>query len=173
MGPPYGEPAGGGNAAAKELPSAATVPPSGLTPGCGTGGENDDASSGAIPNGGAGGRGVACGGAPPGMPREGPAMGATPTIVPFNLLEIAGEGAPGGGAEPVGPPGRAAGAAPGAGAPGMDAWFIMSIVPLNFGAATLFRWKLHFEQVCAASGFCVPQFGQNTPHLRTSAATNG
>jgi hypothetical protein len=32
-------------------------------------------------------------------------------------------------------------------------WFIISIVPLNFGAAAPFRLKLHFEQVCAVSGF--------------------
>ncbi len=59
-----------------------------------------------------------------------------------------------------GPPGEP-------GAPGMPAmppgWFIMSIVPLNFGAAAApFRAKLHFEHVWAVSGFWVPQFGQNT-----------
>jgi len=41
----------------------------------------------------------------------------------------------------------------------------MSMVPLNLGAAAPFKLKLHFEQVGAASGFWVPQFGQNTPHL--------
>jgi hypothetical protein len=62
--------------------------------------------------------------------------GATPTMVPFSLLggpELApaGRGAPGG-----------RGGAPAAGVgdvPGTCAWFIMSIVPLNFGAAALFR----------------------------------
>jgi hypothetical protein len=64
-------------------------------------------------------------------------MGATPTIVPFSLLGIAGPAAPGGGgAEATGAPGRGAGAG---GAPCAEGWFIMSIVPLNFGAATLFR----------------------------------
>jgi hypothetical protein len=91
--------------------------------------------------------------------------GATPTIVPFNLL--------GGG-----PAGRGgiAGAAPAGGAPGGGAAGVpptpggnppaccddMSIVPLNFGAAAPFRLKLHFVHVWAVSGFCVPQFGQNT-----------
>jgi hypothetical protein len=41
------------------------------------------------------------------------------------------------------------------------------MVPLNFGAAAPLMLKLHFEHVCAVSGFCVPQFGQNT---RTSLA---
>jgi hypothetical protein len=40
--------------------------------------------------------------------------------------------------------------------------FIISIVPLNFGAAPAFKLKLHFEHVADVSGFCVPQFGQNT-----------
>jgi hypothetical protein len=66
-------------------------------------------------------------------------MGATPTMVPLSLLGTGATGAPGGGAEPPGIPGRGGGAAePGCGAGGM-AWFIMSIVPLNLGAATLFR----------------------------------
>jgi hypothetical protein len=43
--------------------------------------------------------------------------------------------------------------------------FIISMVPLNFGAAAPFRLKLHFEHVAAVSGFCVPQFGQNTRYL--------
>ncbi len=41
----------------------------------------------------------------------------------------------------------------------------MSIVPLNLGAA-LFIENPHFVQVDAVSGFCVPQFGQNTENLR-------
>jgi hypothetical protein len=78
----------------------------------------------------------------------GPAMGATPTIVPFSLLGTAP--APGGGGSPA--PGRAGGGAWGGGGeledPGRTpGWFIMSIVPLNFGAAALLRWKLHFAQV--------------------------
>ena len=94
-------------------------------------------------------------------------------------LELARDGCSGAGgdaeargAPPIGPAagaGAGAGMAPGdgAGAAGADGWFIISIVPLNFGAAAPLRWKLHFEQTCAASGFCVPQFGQNTraPHL--------
>jgi len=64
--------------------------------------------------------------------------------------------------------GAAAGGAPGAaGAPGfgITGAFIMSIVPLNFGAAAPFRLNPHFLQVVAASSFSVPQFGQNTQHL--------
>ena len=63
----------------------------------------------------------------------------------------------------------AGGTAPGgaAGAPGLGdiGEFIMSIVPLNFGAAAPFRLNPHFLQVVAASSFSVPQFGQNTQHL--------
>ena len=47
------------------------------------------------------------------------------------------------------------------------------MVPLNFGAAAPFRLKLHFEQVGAASGFWVPQFGQNTPHLADTEHSGG
>ncbi len=56
---------------------------------------------------------------------------------------------------------------PAAGAPGLGITgeFIMSIVPLNFGAAAPFRLNPHFLQVVAASSFSVPQFGQNTQHL--------
>jgi len=93
--------------------------------------------------------------------------GATPTIVPFNLL---GGGPAGRGGIAAGPPGgAAAGGAPGGTTPGGAApptgpacWLDMSIVPLNFGAAAPFRLKLHFVHVWAVSGFCVPQFGQNT-----------
>jgi hypothetical protein len=66
-------------------------------------------------------------------------------------------------------------AGPGAGAPGAPAGgapgrrpagaFIISIVPLNFGAAAPFRLNPHFLQVVAASSFSVPQFGQNTRSL--------
>jgi hypothetical protein len=44
--------------------------------------------------------------------------------------------------------------------------FIISIVPLNLGAAAPLRLNPHFLQVVAASSFSVPQFGQNTAHLR-------
>jgi hypothetical protein len=71
-------------------------------------------------------------------------IGATPTIVPFSLLGIAA--APGGGNAPGA--GRPGGAVGGGGMPGAaPGWFIMSIVPLNFGAAALFKWKLHLEHV--------------------------
>lgn len=89
--------------------------------------------------------------------------GATPTIVPFSLLGGAagpgGRGAPGA-AGPAGggdaPAAGAGGCAPKAGGIGgalPPGWFIMSIVPLNFGAAAPFRLKLHFEHVGAVSGF--------------------
>jgi hypothetical protein len=56
--------------------------------------------------------------------------------------------------------GAAAGAAGAAGfaAPG---WFIISIVPLNLGAAAPLMLNPHLVQVVAVSGFFVPQFGQN------------
>jgi hypothetical protein len=62
-------------------------------------------------------------------------------------------------------PGGGAGApGAGAGAPGRRpaGAFIISIVPLNFGAAAPLRLNPHFLQVVAASSFSVPQFGQNT-----------
>ena len=62
-----------------------------------------------------------------------PAIGATPTIVPFSLLGT--YPAPGGGGVPAAP-GRPGGSGGPGGAPG---WFIISIVPLNFGAAALFK----------------------------------
>jgi hypothetical protein len=78
-------------------------------------------------------------------------------------------GAPGAGPAPAGAAG-AAGAAAGAGA-GVGAagaagfaapgWFIISIVPLNFGAAAPLILNPHLVQVVAVSGFFVPQFGQN------------
>ena len=84
-----------------------------------------------------------------------PPGGATPTIVPLNAL--AGAAGPGAGA--AGPGGGAGGGVVEAGfAPG---WFIMSMVPLNFGAAAPLMLKPHFVQVVAVSGFFVPQFGQN------------
>jgi len=88
-----------------------------------------------------------------------------PTIVPLMF----GFGGPPGGA-----PGGAPGAVPG-GAPCGPCWgvFIMSIVPLNFGAAPPLRLKPHFEHVADVSGFCVPQFGQNTPDLLWENAERG
>lgn len=90
--------------------------------------------------------------------------GATPTIVPLSLLGggPAGRGgiagAPAGGA----PGGGAAGVPPTPGGSPPACCDDMSIVPLNFGAAAPFKLKLHFVHVWAVSGFCVPQFGQNT-----------
>jgi hypothetical protein len=49
--------------------------------------------------------------------------------------------------------------------------FIISMVPLNFGAAAPFRLNPHFLQVVAASSFSVPQFGQNTAHLARFATS--
>ena len=89
--------------------------------------------------------------------------GATPTIVPFSLLggpaapaapgtAEAGRGA--GGAPAAGPGGGVGtGRAPGAAGAAEPGWFIMSMVPLNFGAAAPLTLKLHFEHVAAVSGF--------------------
>lgn len=92
------------------------------------------------------------------LPGSGPAAGAPGGAA--GGAGAAGSGAGGGGA--AGDGGAGLGGAPGA-PPGV---FIMSIVPLNFGAAAPFRLKPHFVQAVAVSGFWVPQFGQNTPHLR-------
>lgn len=113
--------------------------------------------------GGAG--GAAAGGAIAGAAAGG--GGAPPmTIVPLKAGFLPGSGPVGPGGGPGGAAGEGGaglgGAAPGA-PPGV---FIMSIVPLNFGAAAPFRLKPHFVQAVAVSGFWVPQFGQNTPHLR-------
>ena len=86
--------------------------------------------------------------------------GATPTIVPFSLLggpaapAAPGTADPGRGSPPTGGGGAGTGCAAGAGA-GVAApgWFIISMVPLNFGAAAPLTLKLHFEHVAAASGF--------------------
>lgn len=103
-------------------------------------------AAGGAATGGAG----AMGGAP-----TGGGGGAAPTImVPF----IAGLGGAGGGG--VAGPGAGRG---GVAAPGV---FIMSMVPLNFGAAAPFKLKPHLLHAAAVSGFWVPQFGQNTPHLQ-------
>jgi hypothetical protein len=94
-------------------------------------------------------------------PRDG---GATPIMVPlsFGFGPVPGAGpagAPGAG------PGGPAGGAPGAGAAGAAAGapgrgtaaggaFIMSIVPLNFGAAVAgFSAKPHFAHAVAVSRF--------------------
>src|SRR4051812_10658876 len=78
--------------------------------------------------------------------------GGTPIIVPASAA--GGGGTPTPGAGPAGATG---------GAPGC--WF-MSMVPLNLGAAAPLRLNPHFVHVDAVSEFCVPQFGQNTHHLR-------
>lgn len=90
-------------------------------------------------------------------PPGGPIPGAIPTIVPlmFGFGGAAGGAACGG----------AAGGAPGGAAGGAPGWFIINIVPLNFGAAPPLRLKPHFEHAGDVSGFCVPQFGQNTARL--------
>src|SRR5689334_4905611 len=88
--------------------------------------------------------------------------GATPIIVPLSLgfgpaaggcAGAAIGGAPAGGAGGGGAPG----AGPGAGPPGRGAAggaFIISIVPLNFGAAVAgFSAKPHFAQAVAVSRF--------------------
>src|SRR5690606_24257056 len=73
-------------------------------------------------------------------------------IVPFSF-----EGTP---LSPgFGPP-AAGPAAPGRGTP--CGAFIISMVPLNLGAAAPFRLKPHFLQVFELSSFSVPQLGQNT-----------
>lgn len=146
-GPPgAGPPIGPGGGAPGNPPGAARVPPSGSAAppkagaGAGPGPGPGPGAGGAATGAGAGGAGAA--------PGEG---GATPSIVPFS----AGLGATGGAG--------AAGASPGRGAAGGA--FIMSMVPLNLGAAAPFRLNPHFVQVVAESSFCVPQFGQNTNHL--------
>jgi hypothetical protein len=113
--------------------------------------------------GAAGGAPIGGGGAPMGAAGGG---GAPPiTIVPLKAGFFGGSpaGAAGDGGAGLG------GAAPGA-PPGV---FIMSIVPLNLGAAAPLRLKPHFVQAVAVSGFWVPQFGQNTPHLRRVLAREG
>jgi hypothetical protein len=96
---------------------------------------------------------------PGGAPGAAPAAGAaTPTIVPFSLLGTPGAAPALGAPAPTDPgplPGPGAPGAPaaGRGPPGAgELWFIMSIVPLNFGAA-LFIANPHLVQVCAVSGF--------------------
>ena len=84
--------------------------------------------------------------------------GATPTMVPFIAAGRGARGAPG---APPAPEEVDSPAALGA-----TGEFIISMVPLNFGAAAPFRLKPHLVQVVAVSGFCVPQFGQNKPYLR-------
>lgn len=68
----------------------------------------------------------------------------------------------------MGPPGGGGpGGAPGAPIPaGMGGCCVINIVPLNFGADAPLRLNPHLTHVDAVSEFCVPQFGQNTHHLR-------
>jgi len=61
---------------------------------------------------------------------------------------------------PGGPGGGPGGAPMGLG--GTSGCWLMSIVPLNLGAAAPLRLKPHFTHVDAVSAFCVPQLGQNT-----------
>ena len=70
----------------------------------------------------------------------------------------AGAAGPGGGAAAAGGGGTCGG---GGAVEAFPGWFIMSIVPLNLGAAAPFMLNPHFVQVVAVSGFFVPQFGQN------------
>lgn len=67
--------------------------------------------------------------------------GAIPTIVPLMFGFGGATGAAGAGV-----------AAAGAGG-ALGGWFIMSIVPLNFGAAPPLRLKPHLVHVAAVSGF--------------------
>jgi hypothetical protein len=116
----------------------------------------------------------ACAAGPPGGDAPGgenapkPPGGATPTIVPLKAClggGPAGAGGPGGGAATAG------GATGGGGVVEcLPGWFIMSIVPLNFGAAAPLMLNPHFVQVVAVSGFFVPQFGQNKVCLRGPGA---
>lgn len=99
-----------------------------------------------------------------------PPATATPTTVPLKGLgpeePCPAKPALGGG---VAADGRgAAGGASG----GIGPWFII-IVPLNFGAAAPFNWKLHFEHAWAPSGFWVPQLGQNTEYLARTGRPAG
>jgi len=155
------------------------VPPSGFTsPGCGYAGAGlaGGGAAGGIPAGGMPAPGGCMTGGPAGVPiapggcgvpNDG---GATPSIVPLSF-EGTGAAAPGFGAP--GAPGAAAPGAPlGRGTPPCCGEFIISMVPLNLGAAAPFRLKPHFLQVFELSSFSVPQFGQNTisppvlPHVR-------
>jgi hypothetical protein len=133
-----GAAAANGGGAAGGAPGPGTPNGGGGTAACAWGGS---AAAGA--SGGAwGGVGAA--------PGEG---GATPSIVPLSFEGIGAAGF--------------SGSAAGAGARGTFAGaFTISIVPLNFGAAAPLRLKPHLLQVVAVSAFCVPQFGQNTHHLR-------
>ena len=110
------------------------------------------------------------GGARSGIFAEPGIGGATPTIVPFNLLG----GGPAGRGGIAGAPGAPGGAGGPPDAP-CACWLDISIVPLNFGAAAPFKLNPHFTQVCAfGSSFLVPQFGQNTePPLRSFLENRG
>jgi hypothetical protein len=118
--------------------------------------------------------GAACGGA-----GAAPTLGgATPTIVPFNLFAAGGGAAPVADGTALAGPGAGVGAAPAPGfAPGVGSvpgWFIMSIVPLNFGTAPppAFNAVLHCAQVVAVSGLLDPQFGQNTKVTSTPSRSS-
>ena len=115
-----------------------------------------------IANGAGGGGGAESGGGAPNP-------GASPTMVPLRFAFPAAAG----GADCVnaaaatGAAGGAIGGAAGGAGGGADSGlFIINIVPLNFGALPGFKVKPHFVQLLDVSGFCVPQFGQNTLGLR-------
>jgi hypothetical protein len=114
-------------------------------------------------------------GAAPGAGPTAPSPGgATPSIVPFSGERAEEPGAAGDAPETPGAGGGTPGDGPagpgpgvfGRGTPPDGALFIISIVPLNFGAAVPLRLNPHFLQVFDTSSFSVPQFGQNTRHLR-------
>ena len=98
----------------------------------------------------------------PGGEKPNPPGGATPTIVPLKACFGGPAGAAGpGGATAAGGGAAGGGSGAGGGADALPGWFIMSIVPLNLGAAAPRMLNPHFVQVVAVSGFFVPQFGQN------------
>jgi len=81
-----------------------------------------------------------------------------------SIPDAAGPAAEGAGAATAagaGAAGAAGAPAAGAGAAAGFGWFIISIVPLNFGAAAPLMLKPHFVHEVAVSVFLVPQFGQN------------
>jgi hypothetical protein len=141
------------------------VPPSGLTADAGSaGGAPGEAERAVVENAGpaVGAAGVGAFGAVPNAgvfePSDG---GATPIIVPlsFGFGPAAAAGAAGAAAcGATGAAGAGGGGAPGAGAPAppgrgmLGGAFIMSMVPLNFGAAeAAFNAKPHFAHAVAVS----------------------
>ncbi len=139
-------------------PNCGGGPPKAGATGCGAGG---------APKGGAA---SAAGGAPycGAGAAGGGAMGACAGgggAPPMSIVPLKGAGRAGAAGAGAGAAGAAGGAAGRAGAAGAFCAFIISIVPLNLGADAPLTLNPHLVQVAAVSGFCVPQFGQNTPHL--------